>query len=422
MKRILFIIQSYPSEWSANVICDEKIMESLKDTGEYDIHCLTFQYDKQPLYEEINGFKIHRFKRSKFWDLYTWARHNTKKTRAKCVMKLNRLFLRIKQFLTVPIFPYYEPFVARKYAKEAFKLYQKYNFDIVVAEHNGLDTLYAGRYLKRKKQSIIYVQIFWDALSGGFAPKYLPKKFVDYKKRLLEKSVLEESNISISMQSHKEHMDKFWEKSDVLKKVVYLDIPYLDIKKESLLEAKHNGNESIKIVFAGNMGMRNPDYFFKVIACSKLNILVQFYTAEVYHKKVIQIAENNDVQVQVNNYVPHSELEKVLGSADILLNFGVDNPNAISGKIFEYIGFKKPIISTYSIDNEASILPLSKYPIAFLMDERIQNYNLQAKRLDAFIQSAKDIDVDNQYLEKVYRNNMPETYVGVIKDLLEEDE
>ena len=29
MKRVLFIIQSYPSERSANVLCDEKVMKEL---------------------------------------------------------------------------------------------------------------------------------------------------------------------------------------------------------------------------------------------------------------------------------------------------------------------------------------------------------------------------------------------------------
>ena len=74
--KVLFIIQSYPSERSANVLCDERIMNELKEKTNYEIHCLTYQYDKQQMEDVINGFYIHRFKKSIFWDRYTWARHN----------------------------------------------------------------------------------------------------------------------------------------------------------------------------------------------------------------------------------------------------------------------------------------------------------------------------------------------------------
>ena len=43
MKKILFTIQWYPPKDSANVLCDDKIIQELLKTGEYEIHCLVYR-------------------------------------------------------------------------------------------------------------------------------------------------------------------------------------------------------------------------------------------------------------------------------------------------------------------------------------------------------------------------------------------
>lgn len=58
-KKVLFLIQWYPSFRSANVNCDTNIMKELLKTGLYDIHCLSYKPINRPDYEYLDGFHVH---------------------------------------------------------------------------------------------------------------------------------------------------------------------------------------------------------------------------------------------------------------------------------------------------------------------------------------------------------------------------
>lgn len=416
MKKVLFIIQSYPSERSANVLCDEKIMKSLINTGHYEVHCLCYQYDNQPLEEVIDGIHVHRWNRGGLWRLYSKAEFRGMRGR-NIVIKLNRIFMRIKQVLFVPLFPFYEPVLAFRFKLKARKLYDKILFDIVLAEHNGLDTVYAGWKLKQKKNTV-FIPVFWDSLSGGFRPKYLPKGFVDRRKEKLEEKIVNDSDCAIMMQSHEAHgYDLYSKKPNILNKITFLDIPYLDMANKSRSQINR---EKINIVFAGNMSMRDPSYFFKVVEISDTpNIVIHFFTDQKDGTRIRRLADSYNITVETHNYLPHNELVKYLKDADVLLNFGVDNPNAISGKIFEYIGFVKPIISTYFIDDEAVLPVLNKYPAALLLDERKEPKEYESA-IGKFLADYEKAQIDVGLIERTFKNNLPETYVETIEKVLNE--
>ena len=266
MQKILFIIQSYPSEKSANVLCDEKVMKQLVGTGKYEVHCLCFKYFGQKCEEKIDGIYVHRWNRGLWWDIYTKAEFRTMHN-SQLIVKLHRITMRVKQILCIPVFPFYEPIVAQKYARETQKLNSREHFNAVIAEHNGLDTIFAGWKLKKKDKDIKFLPIFWDAMSGGFRPKYLPANYVDAKKRNLELAILRDCDEAIMMQSHKQHIMSLYQQDDVLKKIKFLDIPYLVEQKGVPAQMMFN-NEDINLVFAGNMSMRNPDYLLSLISAS----------------------------------------------------------------------------------------------------------------------------------------------------------
>ena len=423
MKRILFIIQSFPSERSANVYCDERIMEELKKDGHYEIHCLTFQYNMQPLEEKIDGYFVHRFKRSKFWDLYTWALHHEEVRNSKVILLLNRLVLRIKELIAIPIYPCYEPFVAKKYAKEAIALNKKYKFDIVFAEHYGYETVYAGYKLKEENPDIIYMPVFWDALSGGIGAKYLPLWYTQKKKMAFEKKILLKADHAIALISHKDYLTKLWSKTQFLKKYSFLDIPRFElintekIQHSSLL----NDKEKMHIVFTGSMGLRSPTYFLDLLSqIENKNIVVWIFTAQKYIEKLKRLSSDYNVDLRIINYVPHKELEKILKDADVLLNFGTDNPCMIPSKIFEYMSYAKPIISTYIIDDDPCIPYFEKYKYALLIKDEEQHKNFQDDivKLSAFLKNVKYQKIDISTLEELFYLNSPKAYVEVINNLV----
>lgn len=422
MKKILFIIQSYPSEKSANVICDEKIIRELLKEEKYEIHCLTYQYNKQKLEDMINEIHVHRFSKGIFWDIYTWARHNENLKRSKVVLKLQRFFLRIKQILTIPIYPCYEPINTYRYIRAAEKLYCREKFDLVVAEHNGFDTVYTGYTMKSKHPELKFIPIFWDSMSGGFAPKYLPISYVDTKRKRYEKKIFELADRVFIMQSHQKYILQIYKDEDIRKKIKILNIPYLQKIDSSHLplqeEVKFSKNE-YNIVFAGSMGTRNPDFIFNLVKhIKKEGISLWIITDTIYHSMLQEKIGPYKDRIKVISYMAHEKLLRALEEADCFLNIGVNNPNAISGKIFEYMSFGKPVISTYFIDDEACIPYLRRYPLSYLIDERNTDYDTQAQKLSEFIEQTKGCHVPFELLEKEFYLNMPIAYTNIIEELL----
>lgn len=114
--------------------------------------------------------------------------------------------------------------------------------------------------------------------------------------------------------------------------------------------------------------------------------------------------------------MPHDSVIPYIRNADVLLNFGVKTPSAISGKIFEYMSYAKPIISTFSIDNEACIPYLKKYPCSLMIDERDNNYQIQAEQVIEFVNQVKGFIGSKEIITSTYVNNLPETFVSHVFD------
>lgn len=419
--KILFSIQSYPSENSANGLCDEKLIEELMKSNIYEIHVLCYRYNFQPKYEIVNGVIVHRFSKGVWWNIYTWARHQKKSWVTQIIFLMDRVILRFKQFITIPIYPHTNWFISWLGYVYASKLQKKYKFDIVVTEHNALATTITGYLLKKKFPEIQFMPIFWDALSGGFKVKYLPVRFSQYRKERLELKIFKRADKIIAMESHNKHLQKTMKNNYMLNKIVFLNIPYFIEQDDKFLKKEDIvlPTECKYIIFAGNLWQRNPEYFIKVLAkCELTNVTLLVISASKKSVYMKQLAYKYNINIQYLDFLQHDKLINVLKQASFLLNFGVTNSNAISGKIFEYMGFGKPIISTYSIDNEACIPFLKKYPLSFLLDEREQNIEKQAIALRKFIEDNLDKKVSYEEIAPIFYKNTPKSYVREINKLI----
>ena len=414
MKKILFTIQWYPPRRSANALCDNKIIQELLKTGEYEIHCLSYKTKQMPCKEIINGVYIHRFSPGRYFDFYLKFREK----QSKFGNLLNKIILRLKQIITIPIYPCYEPIVALKFAKVAKKLHKQELFDIVISEHNGFDSLYAGYKLKKKDRRIKYISIFWDSLSGGFPAKYLPKSYELYKKKKWENRILKLSDKAIAMKSHEKLLMKTWGNTENYKKFSFLDIPYLvKVFNRTADNETFINKDMITFVFAGSISRRNPQYLIELLAHLPRNDIEFWIICDSRSfDKYNFLLEKYDF-LKLHHYISHQELSDVFLNADFMVNFGVNNPNAISGKIFDYMSYGKPIISTYYIDNEACLPYLKKYPMGLCIDER-KPIEETITELQVFIEKSLGKTVAFADVKKVFPLNLPESYVQVIDEVL----
>lgn len=420
MKKLLFTIQWYPPKDSANVLCDDKIINTLVKSGEYEVHCLVYLDKNQPYCETVSGVRIHRFKTNIIHRLKKCAQKSDKMI-AKIYLKLERFILRIKQFLTIPIYPFYEPILCKKFAKQAIKLHKKEKFDMVISEHNGLDTLYAGHKLKKYDNNIKFVSILWDPFTGKIPTKYLPKKYAEKKLKKAEYKLLNNADKIIAMKSSESYHLKNSVQKLYFNRFEFLNIPNIYCPKNVSEDEKYIDENKINIVYSGVLTVpsRMPDGFIKVAIKSKYakNLNLLFFCNGNGRELLSDYIDKFDGNIITSPYISHYEILKVYKSAQFLLNIGGDNKFMVPSKIFEYMSFGKPIISTYYIDDEASTKYLNKYPLALLIDERL-SVEENAKRLDEFIDNSLNKSVPFEVVKEIFKENTPDSYIKVIESLL----
>lgn len=423
MKKVLFIIQSYPSNRSANVICDDKIMKAMLQTKRYEVHCLVYQFHGQSLKEELNGIKVHRFRRSKWWDLYTYARDNENELIYKMVVKLNRLYMRARQLFCIPIYPNYEPLLAKLVANEAIKLHSQEKFDLVVAEHSGRDTLYAGMKLKQSDSNVKFVSILWDPLSGRNLAKYLPEKYAQIRAEKDEAELLKNSDRIICLESNRKYQENHSSNKPFYRNIRFLDIPGIVPHANVKLSENFTVKGMINILYSGILTIpdRDPSILIQILNNSKYasKINLMFFSAGIEGIERANTAlKNFKGKALIHPYVEKKLLDAIAANSDVLLNIGGPNPRMVPSKIFEYLSLGKPIISTYYIDDESSRKYLKLYPSAICLDIR-EPLNENIRDLDCFIESKLHSAVEFSTVKELYPKNTPQVFLDVFNEILD---
>lgn len=418
MKKILFTIQWYPPKDSANVLCDDKIIQELLKTREYEIHCLVYRTNGSEKFEIFNGVRIHRFSRGLYFKYYLWAIE--KKSKIGAV--INRIVLRLKQILTIPIYPCYEPLATRKIAREAKKLHKKEKFDIVISEHHGFDTLFAGHALKKYDPNIKFISILWDPFTGKEPAKYLPKGYAEKKLLKSEGKILSNADRIVAMKSSCEYHERMSKNKPYYDKYRFLDIPGIVKPKEASTDAKFIDETKINIVYSGVLSLpeRDPSYIVELLNKTKFakDINLVFFSIGNGVEKLHVLKEKFKGNLVINGYVSREEINAVYHKADVLINLGGSNPYMVPSKIFEYMSYGKLILSTYYIDDESSKKYFEQYPLALCVDVR-KDMDENKTLLEEFIEGNLNKTIEFEDVKKAFPNNLPESYVEVIKEITE---
>lgn len=418
MKKILFTIQWYPSVMSANALCDQKIIKELLKHNDVDITCLTYKGTQQTRYEELDGIRVFRHRRSFWWDQRMKA-HQKDCTWSRIILFLDMLILRLKQIVTAIVYPYVNIKSSLKFAIRAIQLHKREHFDVVVSEHHGLDSLLAGYALKCYDSSIKFMGILWDPISAKEAPGYLPEKYAQSRLRKLELRILNKADALVGMKSSEETVRKNIEIDPI--KHFFFDIPGIikpqhnELQRRDILKA-----EKINVVFSGILSLpdRDPEYLIHALNqtsfAEMLNLV--FLCTGAGKNKLDILQKSFRGNISNLNYIPYKDMLSVYENADILLNFGGRNPNMVPSKIFEYMSYGKPIISMYAIDNEASKTYLDKYPLAVCIDERADQATA-ITQLESFLKEKVGKNVPFVDIEQYYPLNRPKVFSDLIMNL-----
>lgn len=414
MKKILFLTRSYPDTFgSATILCMHRVLNCVAESGRYEVHVLCMRYLGEAELEKVGHVMVHRFKPS--W----WVRMRNSFQKTRKHNRLARISELTTKAVTIPTFPQTEPLTIRLYSRAARKLQLEIGFDLVVSEHHGLSTLLTGCQMMKEFPSVKHVAILWDPLKGQMATVKLPTSFTDKRIGMVEVFVAKYTTLQISTLSmkayHEEHGDIAADHR------FYLDIPSV-LKPEDEVptdKLKLIKKGAINIVFSGLLSeyYRDARPIIRLLnQCDKaeqLN-LVFFGRGE---KEAVEIeAKNFKGTIIYHDYIPLSELHTMYRHADYLLNVSHINANMVPSKIFEYMSYGKPIISTYVTDGDAAQRYVSRYPEGICIDLK-KPVERNVVVLNDFMRREHN-SVEFEWVKEEFKDNTPERFLEVIEGLL----
>lgn len=317
-------------------------------------------------------------------------------------------FRRLVIFLYGFIWPWNSSLFASRLYLLVKRLYVKNHYDIIIPVYTQIDPLAVCSNLKNKYKDFVLVPYFLDSLSGGPKPWFMSEMCKINKGLYWEKKYLFCADSIVYMESSRLHHERFSLNQPYYNKVSYLDIPMLTIVNQDEMVKYNHNNAFLTISYIGSIPIKIRDPYYAI------NILQELLGARL---RLIFVGDNNEAKVKYQkacnqktiNWIgklPHERIQNIINKSDILLNIGNRIPGMVPSKIFEYISYKKPIISISPIDNEPSIPYLKNYSNACLLSEN-DDYTENKKKLETFLHSYKNVTISNGELLKKYRKNTP---------------
>ena len=404
--KILYILGAYKPRASANGICSDNVLQELVAQGNEVTVIANRMYD-YPEYSEENGLKIHRVRpRFSYW-LSDWGSgHKNRK-----VVKIAGLMNKIKLMAANFTWPVVAPMYTYRFYKKAVDLHKKEKFDKVISVYAPVDCLLAGYKLKKKFPEIKFYPYFLDSLSGGYGPKVFSKEKIIKRGLRIENKIFPLSEKVFVMKSSEEHHLKYNEKFK--EKLCFLDIPSF---KKKHIEHKKSDDGKIKCLYVGSLlaNVRNPQTFIKAAECVKNeNIVYEFVGGGDCKSMFSKLSELLKNRLIFTGFMNHDKLEKKYNEADFLINIGNSVSTMVPSKIFEYMSYGKPIISTYDIEDEPSKKYLEKYPLALLLSGETSPEE-NAKKIESFIKENTGKTVDFEELTEMFYLNTPKAFVSEV--------
>ena len=187
-------------------------------------------------------------------------------------------------------------------------------------------------------------------------------------------------------------------------------LPYL-LPQSVTAEGGLFDKEHIHCVYAGSFykDIRNPEYMLKVFsALTDKKIVLHLYSAGC-----AEIVNSYGMckNILSNGYVSQEELKRVYASCDILIGVGNKLNDFLPSKTYEYLSWRKPIVSFNPKGYPNSVLAMYPYALQITDDIPVAE---AAEQLDAFVKAQRGKTICEEELKSIYRTNTAEN----IRDIL----
>ena len=419
---IVFFVESYFHKPLMNGICVKKIVDELSNKG----HKVTVFTSSEnvyglPSFEVVDGVEVYRIKRDLLTTFRLYRTQKNDNVFLKLLYMFYGTFVYKFMFIFWPLMSFFTPI---RYAHIAKKALKNNKPDVIVGTHLHLEEVLAAICLKKKFKDATMITYTLDALSGRKQP--ITGKKEAYANKIMKKwenYVFKKSDKICVMDAHRNHYENGNYDADVLKKIRYVDVPLLSIN-ETTSPDKRDVKRVKNIVYAGSASVvtGSPRYMIDLLREIDDVELHMYGSTDPEVRQLIDTSDLLGNKLFHHGYVNHKDASKALDNADFLVTFGSQNECMVSGKIFEYMSKKKPVIAFYQIDNDINMNYLKKYPNSIILKEFGNNFAQDVEKLKSFLEKDDFCEIDDNYLRNTFYKSTPQAMVDeILNNKLEED-
>lgn len=340
--------------------------------------------------------------------------HNQKRARGKYKKKFWENMYRLQVLFYSLVWPLNAPIFVCRLKKMVDSIIKNNSYDAVVPVYTQIDALLAVYWIKKKNSSFKAIAYFIDSLSAGPKPRLLSKRGKLNRGLKWEKQLCSIMDGIVYMESSRSHHEKFSKDFDYYERTVFLDIPAFVRRFVRDKEIEKKNNEKIIITYVGSMPLRirNPEYAFRVLSSLQgVNVEIRVIGVSELEAKSIN---TYGLEVYWLGRKPHAEIEQFFVQSDVLLNIGNNIPSMVPSKVFEYISYKKPIVSFSPIENEPSSEYLRKYGYSCIINEN-EEFDRNVHMVNDFLKDLPMVKYSDEELEELFYYNTPKAFAEYLE-------
>lgn len=423
-KHIIFIVDGYYPNYSANGICVKKVTDILKVTHNVTVICIKNQKGL-PDIEEHDSINIVRIETGEF-RARNYVNSILKKSKSKFKRALVIPLLRavqVRRYLNTIIS---KENIINSFVKGYIKALKEVNgpIDLIVPVCFPFESIVAAlEYKTLYYNSVKIVPCLFDKFSAseGLHRTEWNKKLKMQRHLILEKDMLEKSDSILATDDWEGHFKYYF--SNYINDIEFIDIPALcPIERNSLI---HYDDNEVHFAYTGSLDyrVRPAEYALKLLSScitDKPEYILHMYVWGNCESIINRFVESKPKQIINHGSVSVETAHSALANADVLLSIGNTDITQKPSKIYEYMACGKPIIHLYHDENDPIIKILNKYGRACCLEQSETNIESNRVELIRFVEKYKGMpiitfaEVKNKFLGAT-----PEYTVQILKSLVE---
>lgn len=387
--RILFITDTYHPRPRINAVQVHNVARALVAEG-HAIDVLTLGHGDEGASADKDGVSIFRIRPDLRLRLTTRSERGKGTVGDRLLGLAGGALSKAGKLVHGGRFPLASADLARRLCSEALRLHGEHPYDLVVAVYWPAECVHATLLMKEQCEGSRYV-LFEDDAFPPVSIRHLPAHTAQRACRTWATDIYDGFDNVLVLPGNRD----WFSRPDVrarMSKVKVVGPPML--VTQSVPEPSEGWESPLdpsveNWVYSGALDDINYDAegmvetFLGLPEDKKRRLYVITGSRPICCERA-QVATGG--RVRLTGYLPHDELAQILSQADVLVS--TKKSDRMSGKIFEYMGLKKPIVHLSGCSEDPDVKYLERYPLAVVVKTYEQGIE---ERCRAIVEKLSDL-------------------------------